>query len=75
MCRYEYFFLEPVAHTLLYGVIKQFWAIVLRDEAAPDDADYWVPKAAREEMRKRLSSMELHGSLTAVFANVVYACT
>jgi hypothetical protein len=46
-CRYEHFFLQPVAHTLLCGLVKQFWAIVLREEAALHGVDAWIPRAGR----------------------------
>jgi hypothetical protein len=73
LCSYEYFFLGPVAHTLLYGLAKQFWALVLRDEAAPHGQDCWIPGATREVMREWLSHVTPHGFLTAVFVNVTCA--
>lgn len=72
-CRWQYFFLEPVAHTLLYGIVKMFWGTALRDEVEPFGEDLWISRTVRAEMRRRFNGMRLHGSLMANFIDVACA--
>jgi hypothetical protein len=54
-CRFQHFFHLPVAHILLYGIIKDFWSTWLRKPCTKvaQGQQYILPSQVRKKMVER----------------------
>lgn len=55
LCRYDEFFLLPVAHAAINGVLKPFWRLMLRKPKTtlPSGDDLRIDRASQQAMSRR----------------------
>jgi len=66
-CRHDTFFQYPVAHALLYGVLRDFWKLMLRkpgDTVDPGD-HIRVSTAAQKEMQELFATLKITSSFSS----------
>lgn len=63
----ETFFHYPVAHALLYGVLRDFWRLVLRkpSDELKHGHDIIVDSSARAEMRRLFGTLRVTSSFSS----------
>lgn len=78
LCSYVHFWHFPFAHALLYGVIKDFWKLMLRSQniTLPGGGDHLImSKRVQRDMSDRVRDMQSTSSMNRGIPDVSrYVC-
>jgi len=76
-CRHDTFFHFPVAHALLYGVLRDFWKLMLRKPGDTVDLgdEIRVSTAAQKEMQELFATLKVTSSFSSSAKDITKCAT